>query len=352
MEGMIETSLAPGEEVVRRYPCTTVDRVGLFAGTVIPLPGSVESEGMMVLTNKRLIFDFKAREGMMHQESRISDVSSISSMMSKFGRDLRVPTLFIIVGFILMFAPYVYYAESGEFDLDGEYQNGYNDGIEFGYFDAYLKAIQSGQVADTIPEGYYFYPEEWPTTPQYRDGYSKGSDLGRLTAEADASAGREFSVPTELKTHYDPGTTVLAIAIPGCIVFILGSVIYLISNTTKDWVNIRFGSGSTGVCVRSFAGGWNETGYRAITAEDRYWDMTRELGAAILDLKHRTENRLRVVEDDDVVIESDEDVAEPVEEPGETRILERVPDFDYNENELIIDDDGDEVRIIGPWREG
>ena len=41
-----------------------------------------------------------------------------------------------------------------------------------------------------------------------------------------------------------------------------------------------------------------------------------------------------------------------VEEPKETRILERVPDFDYNENELIIDDDGDEVRIIGPWREG
>ena len=179
-----------------------------------------------------------------------------------------------------------------------------------------------------------------------------GSDLARQRGLGAASAGREFSVPTDLKTHYDPGTTVLAIAIPGCIVFILGSVIYLISNTTKDWVNIRFGSGSTGVCVRSFAGGWNETGYRAITAEDRYWDMTRELGAAILDLKHRTENRLRVVEDDDVVIESDEDVAEPVEEPKETRIFERVPDFDYNENELIIDDDGDEVRIIGPWREG
>lgn len=352
---MTETILAPGEEVVRRYPCTTVDRVGLFAGTVVPLPGSVESEGTMVLTNKRLIFDFKAREGMMHQESRISDISSISSMMSKFGRDLRVPILFIVVGFIMMFAPYVFYAEAGQFDLDGGYQDGYNDGIEYAYFETYLKAVQSGQVPDTIPDGYYFYPQEWPTTQEYRRGYVAGSEVGKQRAEEDIASDRAFLVPSELKTHYDPGKAVLAFAIPGCVVFILGSVVYLISNTTKDWVNIRFGSGSNGVCVRSFTGGWNETGYRAITAEDRYWDMTRELGAAILDLKNRTEHRLRVVEDDDddVVIESGDDAPQDApEEYVETRIMERVPDFDYNENELIIDDDDDGVHIIGPWREG
>lgn len=349
------TALAPGEEVVRRYPCTTVDRVALFAGTVVPLPGSAESEGMMVLTNRRLIFDFKAGGGMMHQESRISDISSISSMMSKFGRDLRVPILLIVIGFVMMFAPYVFYAETGQFDLDGGYQDGYNDGIEFGYFETYLKAVQSGFVPDTIPDGYYFYPQEWPTTQEYREGYGAGSALGVQRAEEDAAAGRPFSVPSELKTHYDPGAAVLAVAIPGCIVFVLGSVVYLISNTTKDWVNIRFGSGFSGVCVRSFTGGWSETGHRAITAEDRYWDMTRELGAAILDLnlKNRTEHRLRFVEDDDIVIESEDEAAgEAPEEHAETRILERAPDFDYNENELIIDDDDDDVRIIGPWREG
>ena len=46
------TVMAEGERVVRRYPCTAVDRVALILGTVIPLPGSVESEGVLTVTNR------------------------------------------------------------------------------------------------------------------------------------------------------------------------------------------------------------------------------------------------------------------------------------------------------------
>ena len=57
------TVMAEGERVVRRYPCTAVDRVALILGTVIPLPGSVESEGVLTVTNRRVIFEIEAAEG-------------------------------------------------------------------------------------------------------------------------------------------------------------------------------------------------------------------------------------------------------------------------------------------------
>ena len=338
--------LAPGEEIVRRYSCTAVDRVALFAGTVLPLPGSTESEGVLTLTNRRIMFDLSAGSGGMHQETRLSHVSSVSSMMSKFGRDLRVPILLIIAGFLMMFAPYVALEESGQFDLDGEYQEGYNAGIEYQYFSTYLKAIQDGRVADTIPRGYYFYPEEPPLSPEYSEGYRAGMDLGTQRAEEDISAGNPCMVPSALMTSYDPSLIAIVAALAGFVVFVMGSVVYLVSNQTKDWINIRVGSGTEGIAIKSVDGAWDRTGSRALVPSGQYWDMTRELGAAILDLRHRKQTGLRFVEeDDDVVIEEEQ------EDVPEERLLERVPDSDEFTDEVLILDDDDDSRVIAPWRE-
>ena len=348
------TVLAEGERVVRRYPCTAVDRVALIAGTVIPLPGSVESQGVLTLTNRRIIFELEADmrgRASERQEVALSSVSSISSMMSKFGRDLRLPIALVVIGFLLMFAPFVALYEAGEFDVDGDYQEGYNDGVEFGYFETYLRAVQSGQVSHGIPDGYDFYPQQSPTSGEYVRGYYEGRPLGVERAEADIHADRPFSVPSDLKTNHDPSSVCIPFALVGAVVFVMGSVLYMLSNTTKDWIGVRLGSTGRGIAVKSFNGGWRATGYRALTAEDQYWAMTRELGAAILDLRGYREHRMRFVEED--VYISDE--AEEDLEDDRAR-LEPAPDFDdyedYDGGELIVDDeDDDRPRVVGPWGE-
>ncbi len=348
--------LAEGEEVVRRYPFTAVDRVALFAGAVVPLPGSVESSGVLTLTNRRVLVDLEASqerngEASMHQETRLSDISSISSMMSKFGRDLRIPILLIVVGFVMMFLPYICYGEAGTLNADGEYQDGYNDGVEYAYLVEYTQAIKEGKVTHNVPYGYYHTLPDLPWSSEYYRGYVDGREAGMERAARDIAADAEFSVPVDLLDRSDPAALILSSAIVGAVLFVMGSVVYVVSNRTKDWVNIRFGQGSAGICVKTFDGGWRATGFRALTADDRYWDMTRELGAAIADIRYRRETRLRFQDDDDVVIED--------EEEEETRIMERdlppAPGFDDDDGSddglLIIDDDDDGPSIIGPWRE-
>ena len=351
-----DTVLAEGEEIVRRYPFTAVDRVALFAGAVVPLPGSVESQGVLTLTNKRVLVDLEAsqkRSGSagMHQETRLSDISSISSMMSKFGRDLRVPIMLIVLGFVMMFLPYVCFEETGALDVDGEYQDGYNAGVEHSYLLEYIDAIKAGKVTHTIPYGYYYTPPDQPWSSEYYRGYTDGVAVGKERAAQDIAADAEFSVPKDLMSTSNPAGVSIAIAVAGAVVFVMGSVVYVVSNRTKDWINIRFGQGSAGICVKTFEGGWRGTGFRALTAEDRYWDMTRELGAAIVEIRNRRETRLRVVDDDDVVIEDEEEEEQRLAE----RDLPPAPGFDDDDDSddgmLIIDDDDDGPAIVGPWRE-
>ncbi|MFT0899444.1 hypothetical protein [Candidatus Methanoprimaticola sp. MG2] len=349
-----ETVLAAGEEIVRRYSCTAVDRVAMFAGSVMPLPGRTESEGVLTLTNRRVIFHLSTESGKAYdrQEVRLSEVSAVSSMMSKFGRDLRVPMLLIVIGFLMMFVPFAVFSETGALDTDMDYQDGYNDGVEYGYFKTYLEAVQAGEVTHGIPDGYFFYPPDSFVSQEYYSGYQKGNALGVERAVADIAADAVFSVPSDLKTHHNPTGTCLVLAVIGAFVFVSGSVVYLISNRTKDWISIRLGTSGRGICVKSFNGGWSATGSRALTAENQYWDMTRELGAAIMEIWHHKERRLRFF-DDDVVIGEDAIETGFREEMPES-LMERTPDYDDDTiGELIIDDDCDDEgpRIIGPWRE-
>ncbi len=358
--------LADGEEIVRSYACTAVDRVALVAGTVIPLPGTIESEGTITLTNRRLVFELDASNGScpgsMRQETRLSDVTSISSMMSKFGRDLRMPILCMLVGFLLMVVPFLAFTESGAFEVDGDYEEGYNKGVEYTYFKGYLEAIQEGYVDHTIPQDYHLNLPESLVTHEYDTGFEQGAAdvMDRLLK--DISENNEFSVPYDMFLDSKAVPITLALAVMGMVVFVLGSVLYLVSNRTKDWIVLNFGTGGQGVFLTSINSGWRSTGYRAMTAEDRYWDMTREMGAAILGIRGYKERRLRFVEDsDDVVIIDDEEqekevVREELDPSLRESLLERTPDFDDDWNdsgELIIDDDDDDgPRIVGPWREG
>lgn len=352
---MGEEILADGERVVRRYPCTAVDRVAMIAGTVVPLPGAVESEGVLTLTNRRVIFELESRgrgRASQRQEVALSSVSSVSSMMSKFGRDLRLPIALAVIGFLLMFAPFAALYEAGAFEDGPDYVQGYNDGVEFGYLETYLRAVQSGAVSHGIPDGYDFYPQQSPTSEEYARGYYEGYPLGVQRASQDIMADAEFSAPHDLRLDGPPSAACIASAVAGAIVFVMGAVLHMLSNTTKDWVAIRLGAAGRGVAVKSFNGGWPATGDRALTAEDQYWSMTRELGAAILDVRGYREHRLRVVDDDIHIFDGGDEA--PAEEPEDRGHLEPVPDFDDMDgctNELIIDDDDDDdrPRIVGPW---
>ena len=175
--------------------------------------------------------------------------------------------------------------------------------------------------------------------------------LGIERAQADIAADAAFSVPTDLMVHSDPSSVCIPLGILGVIVFVMGSVLYMLSNTTKDWIGISLGASGSGVAIKSFNGGWRATGYRALTAEDQYWAMTRELGATILEMRGYTEHRLRCL-DDDVYIDGEPEAQETPQEE-ERAMLPPVPDFDdydeYGEGELIVEDDEPEERaMIGP----
>lgn len=346
---MTDTVLARDERVVRRYPCTAVDRVALIAGTVVPLPGGAESRGVLTLTDRRVIFELEADGGACdRQEARLSDVSSISSMMSKFGRDLRLPIALIVIGFVLMFAPYVALSESGAFDHVGDYGEGYDDGVEYGYFLTYLRAVQDGTAPGPIPDGYSFVGADGPISEAYAEGYNDGYPVGVARAQGDLASGEAFSIPADLLGHGDPSLVCALLAVLGALVFVSGSVLYYVSNTTKDWVSIRMGSGGRGIAVKTFGAGWDSSGRRALTAEDQYWSMTRELGAAILDLRGYREHRVRTVEDDVVIEGQDDDDDDGRQGSGDRGGLEPAPDFEDLEDVLVIGDDG-EGRVVIPW---
>lgn len=290
---MTELRLAEGEEVVRQYGCTAVDNCAVFAGTVIPLRSKRkrESNGTITVTNRRVIYDMevagsgKRRPSSIHQETRIEDISSISTMMGKFGRDLRVPILLIVIGFILIFAPFVYVTETGAFETGGDYEAGYNHGVERGYYNTYIKAISAGDVDNTIPPGYSIHDEQF-TSSDYDRGFYAGLSAGINRAEADIAADRDFNVPSDLMIHSIASIAVIITAVIGAVVFILGSVVFAISGRTKDWISVRFGSGGdSGVFITSLSGGISRSGVGPVIGEQDSVSMMSEIGSVITSIR-------------------------------------------------------------------
>lgn len=293
---MTELRLAEGEEVVRRYSCTAVDNCAVFAGTVIPKGSRMkrESQGTITVTNRRVIYDMEAsgkQPSSIHQETRIDSISSVSSIMAKFGRDLRVPILMVIVGFILIFAPYVYAYETDVIQNSGDYIRGYNDGVEYSYYQTYLEAIESGDVDNTIPTGYVppEHSDDMILSSEYERGFSEGILVGANVAESDLRNDARFSVPTDHMKSESIVMAVLVMAVVGAVVFAMGSVLYAISSRTKDWILMNLGSsGGSGVFIKSMSSGDDAVGIRPLVADDGFVDAVNEIGAVILENRSKT----------------------------------------------------------------
>lgn len=294
---MAELRLADGEEVVRQYSCTTVDNCAVFAGTVIPKGSRKkrESRGTITVTNRRVIYDMEAsgrrQPSSIHQETSIDSISSVSSIMAKFGRDLRVPILMVIVGFILIFAPYVYAYETDVIQNSGDYIRGYNDGVEYSYYQTYLEAIESGDVDNTIPTGYVppEHSDDMILSSEYERGFSEGILVGANVAESDLRNDARFSVPTDHMKSESIVMTVLVMAVVGAVVFVMGSVLYAISSRTKDWILMNLGSsGGSGVFIKSMSSGDDAVGIRPLVADDGFVDAVNEIGAVILENRSKT----------------------------------------------------------------
>lgn len=293
---MTELRLAEGEEVVRQYSCTAVDNCAVFAGTVIPKGSRMkrESQGTITVTNRRVIYDMEAsgkQPSSIHQETRIDSISSVSSIMAKFGRDLRVPILMVIVGFILIFAPYVYAYETDVIQNSGDYIGGYNDGVEYSYYQTYLEAIESGDVDNTIPTGYVppEHSDDMILSSEYERGFSEGILVGANVAESDLRNDARFSVPTDHMKSESIVMAVLVMAVVGAVVFVMGSVLYAISSRTKDWILMNLGSsGGSGVFIKSMSSGDDAVGIRPLVADDGFVDAVNEIGAVILENRSKT----------------------------------------------------------------
>lgn len=293
---MAELRLADGEEVVRQYSCTAVDNCAVFAGTVIPKGSRMkrESQGTITVTNRRVIYDMEAsgkQPSSIHQETRIDSISSVSSIMAKFGRDLRVPILMVIVGFILIFAPYVYAYETDVIQNSGDYIRGYNDGVEYSYYQTYLEAIESGDVDNTIPTGYVppEHSDDMILSSEYERGFSEGILVGANVAESDLRNDARFSVPTDHMKSESIVMAVLVMAVVGAVVFVMGSVLYAISSRTKDWILMNLGSsGGSGVFIKSMSSGDDAVGIRPLVADDGFVDAVNEIGAVKLENRSKT----------------------------------------------------------------
>ena len=299
---MDDMKLADGERIVRTYRCTATDGCRVIAGTALPTKRSkYDSEGTVTVTNRRLVYSMTARsrkgDSMIRQEVRISDITSISALMAKFGRDIRVPMMMVILGFILMFAPFVYATETGMLDHGQDYKDGYNVGTELGYYEKYLGAISAGTVKNTIPSGYSAPEYDTFGSSEYVKGYEEGVKAGEDRAKSDIEGQKPFAVPSDLRMGVGIEGAIVAVAVIGAVVFVMGSVLYAISSRTKDWVRFELGSGvGAGVCLKSFASGEDASAIGPLSASEGYSQMVGELGSLIAELrtKESTETGVRV----------------------------------------------------------
>lgn len=284
MNGGIPTDLklADGECVVRRYRCAVHDNCAKFCGTVIPLKGHGKTEGTIVVTDRRLICHTEGGTSTYHQEMRLSDVTSLSGLVSKFGRSAKVPLALLILGILLIAAPYVYAVGSDVADKSGDYASGFNAGVQNGYYDTYLNAFIDGRIDNSIPRGYE--PAERPDFPSkdYNDGFTEGRSAGVERATSDIAASKSFSEPKDLFLMDWVVLLVQVTSIAGAVLIILGSILYVISYRTRDWVSIRIGGiGDPGVLVSSATVIDNGT---PIESEDTR-DVISDLGAVILTIR-------------------------------------------------------------------
>ena len=124
---------------------------------------------------------------------------------------------------------------------------------------------------------------------EYERGFSEGILVGANVAESDLRNDAGFSVPTDHMKSESIVMAVLAMAVVGAVVFVMGSVLYAISSRTKDWILINLGSsGGSGLFIKSISSGDDAVGVGPLVADDGFVDAVNEIGAVILENRSKT----------------------------------------------------------------
>lgn len=308
---MDSAALAPGEEVVRRYFCTTADSVLELAGTVLPLRRRHEGDGVLTLTNRRLMFDMEpgsrrdgSSKGSFHQETLLSDVSSVSASISRVRRGLALPLVLVILGLALMLVPYAVASEDGSFVSHHDYNVGRADGAESGYYEGYLfMVLNPDALIDVeIPEGYHCEGREANASAEYNRGFDEVYGSYYTIGVSEALLGKEFSAPSiVVEEEDDPWVPIMSTAAIGLVLVIAGALIYSASGLTSEWASIRLGASGRGAYITSASNGFSMASGRGMRPSSGYEEMIRDLGAAMIETRLRAERSvaLRVVEEPD-----------------------------------------------------
>ena len=254
-----------------------------FGGIVIPKgKRSGSGEGTVVVTDRRLICHSDDGDSSYHQEMRLSDISSLSGLISKFGRSVRIPLTLIIVGLLVLVAPYMYAVGTDVADKSGDYADGYNFGVQYSYYLGYMRAVAAGTAENTIPKGYELSePPEYPSS-RYIEGYEKGLVDGAARVTSDLEASKAFSEPSDLFLYDWIVPLVEVGAVVGAILIVFGTLLYVISYRTRDWVSIRIGgAGDPGMLITSASVA--DAGVPVETDDTRL--MITDLGAVIITIR-------------------------------------------------------------------
>ena len=212
---------------------------------------------------------------------RLSDITSLSGLISKFGRRSRIPLIMAVVGILIMAVPYMYAVGTDVADKSGDYVDGYNDSILSSNYYAYLDAIAAGTVDNTIPRGYHISVAENPSE-KYLEGWNDAKPIIDERVKADIAAKKAFSEPKDLLLNDAVVPLVKAGAIIGAILIVLGTFLYVVSYRTRDWVSIRIGgAGDPGILVSSAM----PLGGNPMTESENTREMITDLGAVILTIK-------------------------------------------------------------------
>ena len=276
-----DLKLADGEVVVRRYRCAVRGRCATIGGIVIPKRSSGE-DATVTVTDRRIVCHAGEGENISyHQEMRLSDVSSLSGLISKFGRRSRIPLVLAIIGVLIMAVPYMYAVGTDVADKSGDYVDGYNDSILFHNYIAYLSAVSAGTIENTIPIGYEVSIAEDPSE-KYMEGWNDAKPVIMERITADLTAKKAFSEPKDLLLNDAVVPLVKAGAIIGAVLIVLGTFLYVMSYRTRDWVSIRIGGvGDPGILVSSAM----PLGNSPMTESGNTREMITDLGAVILTIR-------------------------------------------------------------------
>ena len=277
----MDVGLSEGENVVHRYRCTAHEGCTSLLGSVMPfgIGASSGTECTITVTDSRVMCDTGGDGKRMprHQGVELSRISSVYSLIGRFTVSATLPLVLIIVSLVLMVAPLAYAYGTGAVDTVGDYTDGYNDGVRYGYYTTYLDAIEGGKT-NTIPSGFEADYDRYGSEDYYK-GFDDGKKAGSERATKDLTSSKAFSVPTGLYKSDSITTISLVCCIIGAVLFIFAAMVMTAGKKVGNWIAISL-DGSKSILVSGLV-----DEFEGIDFGDDVDFALMELGAVIMDAK-------------------------------------------------------------------